>query len=127
MAVVGHGVDIIECDRVRRSVERYGEIFLNRILTDSEQQYVARKKDPVPHIAGRFAAKEAILKTIGTGWRGKIAWCDMEVLNDELGQPVVTLTGETARQAERRGIKRVLVSISHTKVHAIASAIGEDS
>jgi len=126
MAVIGHGVDLIECERIRRSVERFGQVFLNRILTADEQEYVNRKKDPIPHIAGRFAGKEAILKVIGTGWRGSIAWTDMEILNDELGRPVVRLSGQVARQAEQLGIKRVLVSISHTRGHAVASAIGED-
>ena len=90
----------------------------------SERQLAERYKNPIPFIAGRWAAKEAILKMIGTGWRGQIAWTDMQILPDDLGQPLVTLTGETARIAERKAITRVLLSITHTDSHAAASAIG---
>ena len=75
-------------------------------------------------MAGRFAAKEAILKVLGTGWRGKIAWRDMEILNDKAGQPGVTLTGECKRVADGLGITRILVSITHTEHYAAATAIG---
>ncbi len=124
MSIVGHGIDLIECGRIAKVLENHGERFLNRVLTPAERQLTDRYKDPVPFIAGRWAAKEAILKMIGTGWRGKIAWTDMEILPDELGQPLVTLTGETARIADRKSITRVLLSITHTDSHAAASAIG---
>jgi len=78
----------------------------------------------VPHIAGRFAAKEAILKMLGTGWRGQIAWTDMEISNDAAGQPHVTLSGHTAEVARRLGVVRILLSITHTEKNAAASAIG---
>lgn len=76
-------------------------------------------------MAGRFAAKEAILKVLGTGWRGEIAWTDMEIVNDGAGKPVLTLSGECGRIARELGIVKWHVSISHTRVHACASAIGE--
>src|SRR3970040_856919 len=97
MSIIGHGLDLVECDRIAQVYENHGERFLDRILTPSEQEQARKYKDAIPFIAGRFAAKEAILKMIGTGWRGGIAWTDMEVLPDSLGRPVGTLTGETAR------------------------------
>ncbi len=124
MSIVGHGIDLIECARIAKVLERHGQRFLDRILTQAEQQRARQFNDPIPFIAGRFAAKEAILKVIGTGWRGNIAWTDMEILLDALGRPVVSLAGETARQAERLGIHRVLLSITHTSEIAAASAIG---
>ena len=124
MSIVGHGIDLIECDRIAKVMENHGRRFLDRVLTPAEQKRAKAFKDPIPFIAGRWAAKEAVLKMIGTGWRGQIAWTDMEILPDELGQPLVTLTGETARIAAEKGIKRVLLSITHTEHNAAASAIG---
>jgi holo-[acyl-carrier protein] synthase len=124
MSIIGHGLDLVECARVAKVFENHGERFLDRVLTSAEQERAKEFKDPIPFIAGRFAAKEAILKMIGTGWRGGIAWTDMEVRPDTLGRPVVTLTGETARLAGKLGIQRILLSITHTDQHAAASAIG---
>ena len=123
MSIVGHGIDLVECDRIARVLEAHGERFLDRVLTPAEQARAKQFKDPVPFIAGRWAAKEAILKMLGTGWRGRIAWTDMEILPDELGRPVVTLSGETARLAAELGVARVLLSITHTPLTAAASAI----
>ena len=124
MSIIGHGLDLIECARIAKVFENHGERFLDRILTLSEQERAGQFKDPIPFIAGRFAAKEAILKMIGTGWRGGIAWTEMEILPDALGRPVVTLSGETARLAASLGIRRILLSITHTEHDAAASAIG---
>lgn len=124
VSIVAHGIDLIECRRIAEVMERHGERFVQRILTPHERAYVQGKRNPIPHLAGRFAAKEAILKVIGTGWRGRICWRDMEIINDSAGQPQVTLTGESARIARTRGILRVVVSITHTSEYAAASAIG---
>jgi len=124
MSVVGHGIDLIECDRIADICCKHPDRFLGRVLTDAERQYCERHKDRVPRIAGRFAAKEAILKVLGTGWRGQIAWTDIEILNDTAGQPHVTLSGHCAQVAQQRGIARILVTISHTEKYAAASAIG---
>jgi holo-[acyl-carrier protein] synthase len=95
------------------------------VFTPAEQQYCARnQKRYFEHLAGRFAAKEAVLKVLGTGWRGGIAWTDVEILPEPSGQPVVNLTGECERIARKLGIARWLVSISHIETHATASAIG---
>ena len=124
MSVVAHGIDLVACQRVGHIWRRHGDRFLQRILTPYEIEYVQRQRHPHQHVAGRFAAKEAILKMLGTGWRTKISWKDMEVLNDRLGKPGVRLSGECAENARRLGITRVLVSISHTEEFAMASAIG---
>ncbi len=124
MTIVGHGIDLIECERIARVWQLHPERFLARILTDAERTYCERMKNPVPHIAGRFAAKEAVLKALGTGWRGPISWTDIEVTNDASGQPQVTLSGPTAEIARGRGIVSLVVSVTHTESYAAASAIG---
>lgn len=124
MSVLGHGIDLIENERVERVWKQHPDRFLSRILTPLERAYCEKMKNPVPHIAGRFAAKEAVLKMIGTGWRGQIAWTDIEIENDPSGQPRVTLSGHTLIVARRIGIGRVMLSITHTDKYAAASAIG---
>lgn len=124
MNVVAHGIDLVECDRIASILERHQDRFLNRILTEAERNRARRFRHAVPHIAGRFAAKEAVFKVLGTGWRGEICWSDIEILNDDLGQPHVTLTGECARVAEGLGIAKILLSITHTDRYASASALG---
>jgi holo-[acyl-carrier protein] synthase len=125
MPIVGHGIDIVETSRIRRMVEEHGAHFLDRVYTPSEQAYCARNpKRYVEHLAGRFAAKEAVLKVIGTGWRGGIAWTDIEIRSEPSGQPVIHLTGECQRIATEQGIITWHVSISHIETHATASAIG---
>ncbi|RIK62684.1 MAG: holo-[acyl-carrier-protein] synthase [Planctomycetota bacterium] len=121
---MAHGIDLIECERIAHILRDHPERFLDRILTPAERAYCQRNKNPVPHIAGRFAAKEAILKVLGTGWRGQISWTDIEILNDEAGQPHATLKGPTADIARQKGFARVIVSITHTENYAAASAIG---
>lgn len=105
-------------------MRNHPERFVERVLTPGERKRMRQFKDPIPFVAGRWAAKEAILKMVGRGWRGQIAWSDMEILPNDLGQPMVALTGETGRVADELGIKRVLLSITHTEHYAAASAIG---
>jgi holo-[acyl-carrier protein] synthase len=125
MPVLGHGIDIVETARIKRSVEEHGQRFLDRVFTPAEQRYCAANgKRYFEHLAGRFAAKEAVLKVLGTGWRGGIAWTDVEVTKEPSGQPKIALTGECARVAADLGISRWHVSISHIETHATASAIG---
>jgi holo-[acyl-carrier protein] synthase len=125
MPVLGHGIDIVETSRIKRLVDQHGQHFLDRCFTPGEQAYCATNpKRYYEHLAGRFAAKEAVLKVIGTGWRGGIAWTDIEILREPSGQPKITLTGETQRIAKDLGISRWHVSISHIETHATASAIG---
>lgn len=123
MTIISHGIDLVEIARIRDVLERHGDRFMQRILTERERQRAAEYKDPVPFIAGRWAAKESILKVIGTGWRGQIAWTDMEILPDHLGAPQVSLKGEVRNKADKLGIRNVLLSITHTDNTAAASAI----
>jgi holo-[acyl-carrier protein] synthase len=125
MPILGHGIDIVETTRIRKLLEEHGQRFLDRVFTPLEQQYCARNpRRYVEHLAGRFAAKEAVLKVLGTGWRGKIAWTDIEIAPEPSGQPKILLTGECQRIAQEQGISRWHVSISHIETHATASAIG---
>lgn len=124
MQIVAHGIDIVRCDRIERVWKDHGEHFLNRIYTPAERDYCLDCKTVAVRLSGRFAAKEAVLKTLGTGWRGEIRWTDIETLPDPLGRPVVTLHAAAAALAQRLGITRILMSISHTADHAVASAIG---
>ena len=125
MPVLGHGIDIVETARIRESVLEHGQRFLDRVFTPAEQAYCSKnKKRYYEHLAGRFAAKEAVLKVLGTGWRGGIAWTDIEILPEPSGQPKVVLSGECLRIATEIGIARWHISISHIETHATASAIG---
>jgi holo-[acyl-carrier protein] synthase len=125
MKIISTGIDLIECKRIRDVWQRHGDRLTDRLLTPAELEYARRfVKDIVPRVAGRFAAKEAILKVLGTGWRGQIAWRDMEILNDPSGRPEVTLTGECQRVAADLGITQILISITHTENYAAATAIG---
>ena len=123
MEIVAHGIDLVDFPRIEEMAKRHGGRFLNRIFTAAEQAYAEANKNGIEKLAGRFAAKEAILKLLGTGWRGKIAWTDIEVVNSPSGQPVVTLSGEVKKIAEKLGIKHISVSITHTANFAIASAV----
>ena len=123
MEIVAHGIDLVDCPRIAQMAGRHGERFIDRVFTKAEQAYAKSTKNEIEKLAGRFAAKEAILKLMGTGWRGKIAWTDIEVVNNAMGRPEVTLAGEVKRIAERLGISYVSVSITHTANFAIASAV----
>ena len=123
MEIVVHGIDLVDCPRIVKMVQDHGERFINRVFTAAEQAYAEANKDRIEKLAGRFAAKEAVLKLMGTGWRGKIAWTDIEVVNNKSGQPEVSLCGEVKKIAQRLGIKHISVSITHTANFAIASAV----
>ncbi len=124
MNVVAHGIDIAEVARIHKVWSDHADRFLDRVYTAEEQRYCLDCRTPEVRLAGRFAAKEAILKTLGTGWRGGIEWTDMEILPDPLGRPVVGLANQTAALAQRLGIRQILLSISHAGGFATASAIG---
>lgn len=124
MGIVNVGMDLIECSRIAELLKRHPQRFTERVLTARERETAGQFRDPVPHVAGRFAAKEAILKVLGTGWRGNIAWTDMEITNDPAGKPQVSLTEECARLARERGIASILLTITHTRHYAAATAVG---
>ena len=123
MDIIAHGIDLVDCPRIEQMMQRHGERFLNRVFTVSEQVYAQKNKNAVEKLAGRFAAKEAILKLMGTGWRGKIAWTDIEITNNTVGQPEVALSGEVKEIANRLRIGHISISITHTANFAIASAV----
>lgn len=116
----GLGNDIVEIERIRQSIDRHGQHFLNRLFTQKEQDYCYKYKDPVPHFAGRFSAKEAIAKAFGTGFGSELAWHDIEILGDEHGKPVVTFSSIVQKRFNN---PRMLVSISHSDSHATAVAL----
>ena len=124
MNAIAHGVDLVECARLAEAIERHGERFLRRVFTDGERAYCRGRKREIEHLAGRFAAKEAVLKVLGTGWRNGISWTDIEVVNLPSGQPRVQLAGRCRQLADELGLSAIVISISHTASHAIASAIG---
>jgi holo-[acyl-carrier protein] synthase len=121
--ILGHGVDIVEVARIAAMTQEHGERFLERCFTPGERSYAESRKRGPEHLAGRFAAKEAVLKAMGTGWRNGIAWTDVEVVVLPSGQPEVRLHGVAFETAMRLGIKSWWLSISHTPTHAIASTI----
>jgi holo-[acyl-carrier protein] synthase len=123
--ILGVGIDIIEVARVQASHERFGERFLNRILRPEEIDYCLSHKNPAPHLAGRFAAKEAISKAFGTGIGSQLGWRDMEIGRKKSGEPFVILHGGGQKLLRQRGGQRVLVSLSHTQNYATAMAVWE--
>jgi holo-[acyl-carrier protein] synthase len=125
MNAVAHGIDIVDVARIARLVSEHGDRFFERCFTQTERDYAnsgGRRRDE--HLAARFAAKEAVLKALGTGLREGIAWTDIEVTRAATGEPGIELHGQAAAAATRRGIDRWLISLSHTNGIAMASVIG---
>ena len=123
--ILGTGVDLAEVRRIREAVERYGERFLHRIYTPGEIAYVERKANKFERYAGRFAAKEAGMKAIGTGWKRGVRWQDFEVANLPSGRPTLRLHGEAARIAATMGVTSISLSITHTAELGMAHVILE--
>jgi holo-[acyl-carrier protein] synthase len=121
--VVGIGTDIIECLRIAQMIQRHGEQFITRVYTPHEMQYCQARKQSTQHFAGRWAAKEAVLKALGTGWRRGISWRDVEIRTESSGKPFIVLHGGAREVSDELGIQEVLVSISHCRSHATAYAI----
>lgn len=123
MKIIAHGIDLVDFPRIESLIDRHSERFLDRVFTEREQNDAAAVKNRVEKLAGRFAAKEAVLKLLGTGWRGKIAWTDIEIVNNHLGQPVIEISGEVEKIAQQSGIEQITLSITHTANFAIASVV----
>lgn len=119
-------MDLAEVPRIRASIERYGERFLRRVYTPLEIAYVERKANRFERYAARFAAKEAGMKAIGTGWRGGITWHDFEVANEPSGRPALRLTGRAAEVAAGLNVRRIALSLTHTAEHGMAFVVIED-
>jgi holo-[acyl-carrier protein] synthase len=124
--IVGTGVDLAEVPRIRASIERFGQKFVHRIFTPAEIAYVERKANRYERYAARFAAKEAGMKAIGTGWRRGVTWQDFEVANLPSGKPTLLLHGAAARFALKLGVKNVSLSLTHTAELGMAHVILED-
>jgi len=119
--IAGTGIDVIEVERIKSAVEKWGESFLNRVFTDSEISYARSKRFSSEHLAARFATKEAVLKAFGDSrW---VDWKNIEIFNAESGKPGIRLCGYLAKLKKQRKIDNVAVSMSHTKDYAVANAI----
>jgi holo-[acyl-carrier protein] synthase len=123
--IVGLGIDIAEVARVKAAIERHGETFLRRVYTAKEQEYCERFKNKYERYAGRFAAKEAAMKALGTGWSRGVRWVDVEVVRETGGRPTMKLAGEAAHIADRLKVKNIVLSITHTAEQAFAQVIFE--
>jgi len=115
-------MDATDLPRIARTLQRYGERFLHRIFTDAEVAYCTRRRDPVPHLAGRFAVKEAAMKALGTGHSRGVLWKDVEVVRAG-GPPQLRFHGGAARRAEAMGVRRSLVTITHSEGLALAQVM----
>lgn len=124
--ILGTGVDLAEVDRIRASIQRYGGRFTGRVFTEREAAYAERKANKYERYAARFAAKEAGMKALGTGWSGGIRWRDLEVTNLPSGRPTLTLHGVAHEVAARLGVRAVHLSLTHTAALALASVVLED-
>jgi holo-[acyl-carrier protein] synthase len=124
--IVGSGIDITDVRRIAESIQRFGDRFLRRVFTEGEIRYCDSKANRVERYAARFAAKEAAMKAIGTGWNCGVAWRDVEVCRLPGGRPTITFHGKAAEFASKLDVKRVALSISHTEQLAIAQVILEN-
>ena len=118
--ILGIGNDIIEIERITESIQRYQQRFLDRVFTSQEQGYCKKRKVPALHFAGRFAAKEAVVKALGTGFSKGLSWLDVEIFNDNLGKPFVRLSPKAEKLFQSAAL---MLSISHCREYATAFAI----
>jgi holo-[acyl-carrier protein] synthase len=121
--IVGIGIDLVEVPRIAKALSRWGDRFESRIFTEKEMNYCNSKKDRSQRLACRFAAKEALLKALGTGWRYGINWKEIEVINDELGKPSILLSGRTEEFSQQIGVKNIFLSITSTENYGAAQVI----
>ena len=123
MSVFGIGVDVVENERIGALLERHGGSFVAKVFTEGERRYCEMQRDPVPHYAARFAAKEAIAKALGCGIGKDLNWTDMDIQRSESGAPHVRLYGAGARFMQEQGIGEVMISLSHARQYSAANAI----
>lgn len=124
--IIGTGVDLCEVPRMREAFGRHGDRFRHRVFTDREIAYAESKANRFERYAARFAAKEAGMKALGTGWRGGLGWRDIEVTNLRTGRPTLAFHGKAAEIAERLGVKNIALSLTHTAAQAMAMVILEN-
>ncbi|MBM4111160.1 MAG: holo-ACP synthase [Phycisphaerae bacterium] len=121
--ILGIGIDLVDCARIERMLGDHEQMFLDRVYTAAEQDYCGRARNRIERLAARYAAKEAVLKAIGTGMRDGMSWTEIEVSHDGLGAPAVTLTGVVARTAAERGVVRLHLSMTHAGGMAMAQVV----
>jgi len=121
----GTGLDIIEISRIQNSLDKHEGRFEERVFTSQEIEYCRSKPDPSKHFAARFAVKEAVLKSLGTGMADGITWKDLEVINEESGKPILKVAGRGKEIFDSLNLINIHISISHDKVYAIAQAVAE--
>ncbi len=124
--VLGLGTDMIEIKRLQESIDRFGERFLERIFTAGEIAYCMRKKNAAESFAARFAAKEAAAKALGTGISRGVSWKEFEVIREVSGRPILRLSGRAAEMAEAMGVRRIQLSLTHSRELALAVVVAED-
>jgi holo-[acyl-carrier protein] synthase len=125
MSVIGIGVDLVECDRIQHSVDRFGEKFLRRVFTDGEIEYSMSMKFPARHLAARFAAKEAVSKAFGTGIGKAMGWRNIDIRKKKSGEPFLVFSGPAQELATKRGVTSAMITLSHTDRHAMACVVLE--
>ena len=125
MSVIGIGVDLVECARIQRAVDRFGDRFLHRVFTDREIEYSMSMKFPARHLAARFAAKEAVSKAFGTGIGKAMGWRDIDVRKKPSGEPFLVFSGPAQELATKRGVVSARITLSHTEHHAMACIVLE--
>lgn len=123
--IVGIGLDLAEIDRIEQAIGRHGDAFKRRVYTDAERKYCESHRNSFERYAGRFAAKEAGMKALGTGWRGGITWRDFEVVRERGGKPTLRLSGVARTLAEKLGVKNIVMTITHSGNLAMAQVIFE--
>src|SRR3981189_3543146 len=123
--IVGRGVDTREVDRIEAAIERRGRPFLDRLFTPSEIAYCETHRHRAERFAGRFAAKEAAMKALGTGWSRGVRWVDIEVIREPSGKPTLKLSGAAREIADRLGVKSIALTITHSGNTALAQVIFE--
>ena len=124
--IVGMGIDVAEVKRIKAVIESQGERFLQRVYTPDEAAYCEQFRNKYERYAGRFAAKEAAMKALGTGWSRGVRWVDVEVVRKHGGRPTITLKGEARKIADSLGVENIALSITHTAEQAIAQVIFEN-
>ena len=124
--IVGMGIDVAEVKRIREVFESQGARFVRRVYTEAEAAYCEQFKNKYERYAGRFAAKEAAMKALGTGWSRGVRWVDVEVMRQRGGRPTLVLHGEARKIADRLGVKHIAISITHTAEQAFAQVIFEN-
>src|SRR5205823_12880845 len=125
MSVIGIGVDLVECVRIRRSIDRFGDRFLHRVFTDGEIEYSMSMKFPERHLSARLAGKAAVAKAFGTGIGKAMGWRNIDIRKKDSGEPFLLFSGPADAFAAERGVTSALITLSHTEHHAIACVVLE--